>query len=301
MAEPKTKCGFVSLIGAPNAGKSTLINTLVGAKVSIVSRRVQTTRTRVIGIRMEGESQMIFVDTPGIFTPQKRLERAMVSAAWTGAEDADVVALLVDAARKKSDADTLAIIERLKQQNRKALLILNKIDACPKDRLLVFADELFKTGVFTDVYMISALTGDGVDKLVRDIADKLPEGPWHYDPDQITDMPMRLLAAEITREKIFQRLYQELPYAVTVETETWDEKENGRVEIRQVIYVTRDSQKAIILGKGGKQIKALGTAARQELMEILETPVHLDLFVKVRDKWTEDPDRYRDWGLDFNA
>lgn len=297
----ETRCGFVSLIGAPNAGKSTLINTLVGTKVSIVSRRVQTTRTRVIGIKMQEKSQIIFVDTPGIFKPAARLERAMVSSAWTGANDADLVALLVDAGRKSIDRDTLAIVEKLKNENKKALLILNKIDATDKPRLLVFADKLYQTGVFTDVYMISAKTGDGVEKLITDIAARLPQGPWLYDPEQITDMPMRLLAAEITREKIFQKLYQELPYAVTVETEKWQELEKGGVEIDQTIYVTRDSQKAIILGKGGQQIKALGTAARLELIDILECPVTLRLFVKVRENWKDDPERYREWGLDYHA
>ena len=294
-------CGFVSLIGAPNAGKSTLINQLIGAKVSIVSKRVQTTRTRVLGIRAVDQTQIIFIDTPGIFTPKKRMERAMVSSAWTGAGDSDVIALLVDAARKKPDPDTLAIVDKLKETGKKAVLILNKIDASPKDRLLVFADTLFKTGVFTDVYMISALKGDGVEKFLADMAQRMPPGPWHYAEDQMTDMPLRLLAAEITREKIFRNLYQELPYAVTVETEEWNELENGHIEISQVIYVTRDSQKAIILGKRGQQIKALGTAARKELQEILERPVHLRLFVKVREGWADDPERYRDWRLDFNA
>ncbi len=301
MAENKKRCGFVSIIGAPNAGKSTLVNRLVGAKVSIVSPKVQTTRTRVMGIINQGETQIVLVDTPGIFKPQQRLEKAMVSAAWQGTKDADVVVLIVDAGRGKINAEARAIVERLKTIERKAVLVLNKIDLVAKDKLLTLAAEMNAVGIFTDIYMISALSGDGTDRLLRDIAGRMPEGPWMFTEDQISDMPLRLLAAEITREKIFLQLGDELPYAATVETETWEEFDNGSVRIEQTVYVMRDSQKAIVLGKGGARIKKIGEAARLELEEILERRVHLRLFVKVREKWTDDPERYRDWGLDFNA
>lgn len=301
MTKKTTRCGFVGIIGAPNAGKSTLINKLVGAKVSIVSPKVQTTRTRVMGIVNKGGTQIIFVDTPGIFAPRKRLDRAMVSAAWQGAADAEVVLLLAEVARGKINDDTRAIIDKLKKQGRKAILVLNKVDLAEKEQLLKVSAELFGTGLFTDIYMVSALTGDGVDRLLQDLAAKMPEGPWMFNEDQISDMPLRLLAAEITREKIFLQLKEELPYASTVETETWEEFDNGSVKISQVVYVMRDTQKAIILGKGGAQIKKIGAAARLELEEILERRVHLSLFVKVRENWGDDPDRYREWGLDPNA
>jgi GTP-binding protein Era len=301
MTKNTRRCGFVSIIGAPNAGKSTLINKLVGAKVSIVSPKVQTTRTRVMGIVNRGSTQIVFVDTPGIFEPRKRLDRAMVSAAWQGAADAEIVLLIAEVARGKISPDTRAIIAKLKKQDRKVILVLNKIDLVEKEKLLKISSELFETGMFTDIYMISALSGDGVERLLQDIAAKMPEGPWMFNEDQISDMPMRLLAAEITREKIFLQLKEELPYASTVETETWQEFENGSVKISQIIYVMRDTQKAIILGKGGAQIKKIGEAARLELEEILERRVHLSLFVKVRENWGDDPDRYREWGLDPNA
>lgn len=294
-------CGFVSIIGAPNAGKSTLVNRLVGAKVSIVSPKVQTTRTRVMGIVNRGKTQIVFIDTPGIFAPKRRLEKAMVAAAWQGAKDAEVVALLIDAGHGKVNAETRAIIARLKETKRKVIGILNKIDLLKKENLLALAAELDAEGVFTDLYMISALNGDGVEKLLGDLARRMPEGPWMFSEDQITDMPLRLLAAEITREKIFLQLGDELPYASTVETESWEEFENGSVKISQTLYVMRDTQKAIVLGKGGTRIKRIGEASRKELEEILERRVHLSLFVKVRDKWTDDPDRYSAWGLDFNA
>lgn len=294
-------CGFVSIIGAPNAGKSTLINRLVGSKVSIVSPKVQTTRTRVMGIVNEGETQIVFVDTPGIFTPQKRLDRAMVSAAWQGTADAEIILLLIETARGKINAESQAIVSRLKEQGRKAVLALNKIDTVEKDKLLTISSELYETGVFTDIYMISALSGDGVERLLKDIAGRMPEGPWMFAEDQISDMPMRLLAAEITREKIFLQLEKELPYASTVETETWEEFDNGSVKISQVVYVMRDTQKAIILGKGGQQIKKIGEASRKELEEIFDRRVHLSLFVKVRENWADDPERYREWGLDPGA
>ncbi|MBU6474959.1 MAG: GTPase Era [Alphaproteobacteria bacterium] len=301
MSEEKRSCGFVSIIGAPNAGKSTLINRLVGAKVSIVSPKVQTTRTRVMGIVNKDDTQIIFVDTPGIFTPRKRLDRAMVSAAWAGADDAEIILLIVDVARGKINAESRSIIEKLQKQKRKTLLALNKIDLVEKEKLLALAAEMQATGVFTDIYMISAATGDGVAALLKDIAARMPAGPWMFGEDQISDMPLRLLAAEITREKIFLQLKEELPYASTVETETWEEFDNGSVKISQVIYVMRDTQKAIILGKGGTQIKKIGEASRRELEDILERRVHLSLFVKVRENWTDDPERYSAWGLDFGA
>ncbi|MFH1158514.1 MAG: GTPase Era [Pseudomonadota bacterium] len=294
-------CGFVSVIGAPNAGKSTLVNKLVGAKVSIVSPKVQTTRTRVTGIVNKGSTQIVFIDTPGIFTPRKRLDRAMVSAAWQGAAGTEIILLLIDAGRGKIDPDSRAIVAKLKEQNRKAALALNKIDLVEKDKLLAIATELHETGVFTDVYMISALNGDGVGRLLKDIADRMPEGPWMFGEDQVSDMPMRLLAAEITREKIFLQLKEELPYASTVETEKWEDFDNGSVRISQIIYVMRDTQKAIILGRGGAQIKKIGAASRKELEEIFDRRVHLSLFVKVRENWRDDPERYREWGLDPNA
>jgi len=295
------RCGFVGLIGAPNAGKSTLMNCLVGSKVSIVSPKVQTTRSRVLGITIHDQSQIIFVDTPGIFTPQKRMEKAMVAAAWQGARDADVIAVLIDASRSKISDESWGIIKRLETEERKAILILNKIDLIKRDTLLALADELNKSGVFTDIYMVSALKGDGIKKLMDDLSKTMPEGPWHYAEDQISDMPMRLLAAEITREKIFLQLQQELPYETTVETEEWEVFDNGDIKIRQIIYVMRKSQKAIVLGKKGVRIKSIGEKSRKELEELFDTRVHLNLFVKVRENWIDDPERYRDWGLDFNA
>ncbi|MDY0008651.1 MAG: GTPase Era [Bdellovibrionales bacterium] len=296
-----TRCGFVGIIGAPNAGKSTLLNQLVGAKVSIVSPKVQTTRVRVMGIVNHGDAQIVFVDTPGIFAPKKRLEKAMVAAAWQGMQDAEVTVLLADASKGRVNADTRAIIDRLKAQDKKVVLALNKIDLLKKEKLLELVTTLNAEGIFTDVYMISALTGDGVERMMNDIASRMPAGPWMFGEDQISDMPMRLLAAEITREKIFLQLGDELPYASTVETESWEEFDNGSVKVSQTIYVMRDTQKAIVLGKGGTRIKKIGQAAREELEEMLERRVHLSLFVKVREKWTDDPARYAAWGLDFNS
>ena len=295
-----TRCGFVALIGAPNAGKSTLLNRLVGAKVSIVTPKVQTTRTRVLGIAMRRGAQVIFIDTPGIFEPRRRLDRAMVAAAWSGAADADFVVLLVDA-EKGYSGDARRIVEGLAKAGRKAILALNKIDLIKRDRLLALSAELNETGIFTDTYMISATTGDGVDDLMATLVSRLPEGPYLYPEDQLSDMPERLLAAEITREKLFLQLRQELPYSLTVETEEWEDKPDGSVRIGQVIYVRRGTQKAIVLGKGGQQIKSVGAAAREELEVLLGCKVHLFLFVKVREKWGDDPERYRDWGLDFDA
>ena len=257
------RCGFVAIIGAPNAGKSTLLNALVGAKVAIVSPKVQTTRSRVVGIAMAGEAQLIFVDTPGIFAPKRRLDRAMVAAAWAGVADADLTVLLVDAARSTLDADSLSIIARLKESGQRVILALNKIDLIPRDRLLALADTLNKEGIFTDIFMISAATGDGLDKLRATLAERVKPGPWLYPEDDLSDMPMRLMAAEITREKVFLQLQQELPYAVMVETEAWEEFENGSVKISQIITVQRDSQKAIVLGAKGARVKAIGAAARR--------------------------------------
>lgn len=300
--EPENpKCGFVALVGAPNAGKSTLLNALVGAKLSIVSPKVQTTRSRVLGIATEGDAQILYVDTPGIFKPKRRLDRAMVAAAWQGAGDADMVVLLNDVTRKSVDEDTANIVQRLKEAGRQAILVLNKIDQVPREKLLARTAELHAHGIFTDVFMISALNGDGVDDLRRAIVERLPAGHWLYPGDQLSDMPLRLIAAEITREKLFLQLHDELPYETTVETEGWEEFDNGSVKISLVVYVQRDTQKAIVLGKGGRRIKEIGAAARAELETFLERRVHLMLFVKVREDWAEDPERYRDLGLDYNA
>jgi GTP-binding protein Era len=295
-----TKCGFVAIIGAPNVGKSTLLNRLVGAKVSIVSPKVQTTRTRVLGLTVKGPVQLIFIDTPGIFAPRRRLDRAMVAAAWDGAGDADHIAFLVDADRG-INRNTQAIIDRLVERQATADLIINKVDLVKKPDLLALADKLNQTGLFRETFMISAETGDGVDGLAEHWASIVPEGPWLFPEDQLSDMPERLLAAEITREKLYHQLHQELPYAATVETESWTDQEDGSVRIEQVIYVQRDSQKAIVLGKKGARIKSIGADSRAELEDMFGCRVHLFLFVKVREKWGDDPDRYRDWGLDYNA
>ncbi len=295
-----SRCGFIALVGAPNAGKSTLLNALVGGKVSIVTPKVQTTRTRVTGIAMAGDAQLVFIDTPGIFQPARRLDQAMVDAAWGGARDADIVVVLVDA-KRGIDSDAQRIIDGLKRRQRQAIAALNKIDLVKRAALLPLTAALDATGVFTDTFMISALDGDGVDDLVATLAAPLPPGPWHYPADQAADMPVRLLAAEITREKVFLQLQQELPDATAVETEAWTEGADGSVRIDQVLYVRRDSQKSIVLGKGGRRIKAIGSDSRKELEEILGHRVHLFLHVKVRDKWPDDPERYRDLGLDFDA
>jgi GTP-binding protein Era len=299
--EGPTRAGFVAVLGAPNVGKSTLVNRIVGAKVSIVSPKVQTTRTRVRGICMHGRSQIVFVDTPGIFLPRRRLDRAMVAAAWDEATEADRIVLLIDST-KGVDDDTRRIVERLKAEGRAdVVLVFNKVDLIKKDDLLPLADALAKEGIVSDTFMVSAATGDGVDDLVTFLADRMPEGPWLFPEDQISDMPERLLAAEITREQLYRQLHQELPYRATVETESWQEREDGSVRIDQVIYVEKASQKAIVLGKGGARIKDIGAAARHELEALLERRVHLFLFVKVREGWGEDPERYKDLGLDFNA
>lgn len=295
-----TKCGFVALIGAPNAGKSTLLNTLVGTKVSIVSRKVQTTRNLVRGIALDGPAQIIFVDTPGIFAPKRRLDRAMVASAWGGAGDADVVALLVDA-RKGVDDETRAILDGLGKVKAPKILILNKIDTLERARLLELAAELDRTGLFEETFMISALKGDGLDKLMRQLAARMPAGPWLYPEDQVSDAPLRVLAAEITREKLFERLHDELPYEITVETELWKDQPDGSARVEQTIYVSREGHKKIVIGEGGRTIKAIGSAARKEIIEAAEHNVHLFLFVKVRPDWGDDPERYRVMGLDFKA
>lgn len=296
------RCGFVAVVGPPNAGKSTLVNRLVGAKVSIVSPKVQTTRSRVLGIAMVEElsAQLIFVDTPGIFEPKRRLDRAMVQAAWNGVADADLTAVLVDAQRGEDD-DSRRIVQRLVDRGKKACLVLNKIDLIRRDQLLGLASSLTASGVFDPVFMISATKGDGVDDLMAYFASQVPEGPWHFPEDQISDMPQRLLAAEITREQIFLQLHQELPYAATVDTEQWQERDDGGVRIDQTIYVLKDSQKAIVLGKGGSRIKAIGERARHELEGLLERRVHLFLHVKTRGSWHEERQHYRMLGLDFDV
>lgn len=298
--EVERRCGYVAVIGAPNSGKSTLVNGLVGAKVSIVTHKVQTTRTRVLGIAMLGDTQIVLVDTPGIFAPRRRLDRAMVGAAWQGAREADVIVLVVDAKAGFNEA-VRAIVDGLKAENRKAALALNKIDLVRKDTLLALAAEITDAGLFTDVFMISAAKGDGVSDLLAHLAERMPVGPWLFPEDQVSDMPMRLLAAEVTREKLYLAVHQELPYALTVETESWEDTADGGVRIDQVIYVERESQRAIVLGRGGQRIKQVGQAARVELAEMLERPVHIFLFVKVRERWQEDPERYSVWNLDFNA
>jgi GTP-binding protein Era len=296
-----TAAGFVALIGAPNSGKSTLLNALVGAKVSIVSRKVQTTRARVLGIAIEGRAQIVFVDTPGIFRPRKRLDRAMVAAAWQGVEDADLVALLADAHAnaRALDEETAAIVAKLGESGRKAVLVLNKVDLVNPPQLLGLAERLNRVGIFTDTFMISALTGDGVADVKRHFAKAMPPGPWLFPEDQLSDMPDRLLAAKLVREQLFEQLHQELPYALTVETEGWEEREDGSVKIDATIYVQRESQRAIVLGAKGERIKSIGAAARRELEALLERRVHLFLFVKVREKWQDDPERYRAMGLEW--
>jgi GTPase len=294
----RTRCGFVALIGAPNAGKSTLLNALVGSKVSIVSHKVQTTRAQVRGLAIEGDAQIVFVDTPGIFRPKRRLDRAMVTSAWGGAGDADVVALLIDA-RKGVDEENEAILQKLPEVRRPKVLILNKIDVIERSRLLGLAADLNARVPFESTFMVSALTGDGVGDLKRALAERMPPGPWLYPEDQLSDAPLRMLAAEITREKIYERLHEELPYRSTVETDQWQERPDGSVRIEQTIYVERESQRKIVLGKGGQTIKAISQAARKELGALIETPVHLFLFVKVRENWGDDPERYREMGLEF--
>ncbi|MGF1639353.1 MAG: GTPase Era [Rhodospirillales bacterium] len=295
-----TRCGFVAVVGSPNVGKSTLVNRLVGAKVAIVSPKVQTTRSRLLGIVIAGRTQVVLIDTPGIFAPQRRLDRAMVAAAWRGATDGDEILLVVDA-KRGADTETLAIVRRLASLRRTAILVLNKIDLVEKPRLLVVAAQLAGQGTFSQTFMVCAETGDGVDDLLSCLAARLPPGPWLYPADQVSDLPNRLFAAEITREKIFLQLQQELPYASAVATESWTELRDGGVRIDQVIYVERPGHKAIVVGRNGSRIKRIGEAARTELERHLGRRVHLFLFVKVRQNWKDDPERYRDLGLDFDA
>ena len=293
-----THSGFVALIGAPNAGKSTLVNRLVGAKVSIVTHKVQTTRALVRGIATHRNAQIVFVDTPGIFQPKRRLDRAMVTTAWGGAKDADLVLVLIDAERGlRGDAE--AMLERLADVRQPVVLVLNKVDRVPRETLLGLASAANERAKFEATFMVSALTGSGCEDLLDFLARRLPEGPWYYPEDQLSDLPMRQLAAEITREKLYLRLHQELPYSSHVETEKWEEKKDGSVRIEQVIYIERDSQKKIVLGSKGETIKAIGAAARKEIGEILGQTVHLFLFVKVRENWGDDPERYREMGLEF--
>lgn len=300
--ENNMHCGFVAVLGAPNAGKSTLVNHFLGTKVSIVSHKVQTTRTMVRGIAINGDAQIVFIDTPGIFNPKKRLEKAMVSAAWMGASDADMVMLLVDA-KKGLDEETNSIISNLKEyyKNKPKILVINKVDTIKRDKLLALSSALNDTGIFEETFMISALNGDGTDDLYKNITNRMPKGVWMFPEDQISDMPQRLLAAEITREKVFLRLHDEIPYSIAVDTEGWEEKEDGSIRIDQTIYVERISQKQIVLGKNGRKIKSIGSEARVELEDIFECRIHLFIFVKVREKWANDPAQYSQWGLDFNV
>lgn len=299
--EAMTKAGFVALIGAPNAGKSTLMNAMVGQKVSIVTPKVQTTRSRIRGIAMQDTAQIIFVDTPGIFTPKRRLDRAMVQAAWQGAEDGDILLMLHDCARREIDEDTLNIIEQLKKSGRKASLVLNKIDLPPQERLLERADAMSKLYDFERIFMVSAETGNGIDDLKSWLAGHMPASPYLFDPDDLSDMPLRLLAAEIMREKLFLNLHQELPYQLTVETESWDERDDGSAEVHLSIYVAREGHRGIILGKQGQTIKRIGSAARRDLEDALERRVHVFSHVKYRKDWMDDSARYSLWDLDYNA
>lgn len=294
----QTRSGFVALIGAPNAGKSTLVNQLVGTKVSIVTHKVQTTRALVRGIFIENNAQIVLVDTPGIFRPKRRLDRAMVTTAWGGAKDADIILVILDAQGGLNE-NAEALLESMVNVRQKKVLVLNKVDRVDPPKLLELAQKANEKVAFDRTFMISALNGSGCKDLAKFLADSVPNGPWYYPEDQISDMPMRQLAAEITREKLYLRLHEELPYSSTVETESWEERKDGSVRIEQVIYVERESQKKIVLGHKGETIKAIGQSARKEISEILEQNVHLFLFVKVRENWGNDPERYREMGLDF--
>jgi GTP-binding protein Era len=292
-----TRCGFVAVIGAPNAGKSTLVNALTGAKVSIVSHKAQTTRARIRAIAVEGGAQIVFIDTPGIFAPRRALDRAMVKAAWAGLEEADLALLLVDA-RAGITEEVEKLVERLAEVKTPVVLVLNKVDLVERPSLLALARDLNAQGRFTATFMVSALTGDGLADLARFAFAAMPEGPWLYPEDQVADFPTRFLASELTREQVFARLHDELPYASTVETEGWRELADGSVRIEQVIYVERDSQRRIVLGEKGRTIKSIGQAARAGIAEALGRPVHLFLFVKVRKNWSADPERLRMMGLE---
>jgi GTPase len=297
-AESATRCGFVALIGAPNVGKSTLVNALVGTKVSIVTPKAQTTRALIRGIATDGTAQLILVDTPGIFAPRRRLDRAMVGTAWGSAQDADIAALVVDSRKGVADEDE-AVLRGVNDVRAAKILVLNKVDLVAKPALLALTQTLNERAAFAATFMISALTGDGVADLKRWLGGHVPAGPWLYPEDQIADAPLRHLAAEITREKLYLRLHQELPYQSTVETEVWKELKDGAVRIEQTIYVERESQRKIVLGKGGQTIRAIGAAARADIAAAIEQPVHLFLFVKVREGWGDDPERYREMGLEF--
>ncbi|HLZ05933.1 MAG TPA: GTPase Era [Bradyrhizobium sp.] len=297
-ARAATRCGFVALIGAPNVGKSTLVNALVGSKVTIVSRKVQTTRALIRGIVIDHNAQIILVDTPGIFQPKRRLDRAMVSTAWSGAHDADLVCVLLDA-KAGLDEEADSILTRLAGVDHEKILVLNKIDLVPREKLLALAKAANDRLPFAKTFMVSALSGDGVEDLRAALGEMVPAGPFLYPEDQMSDAPMRQLAAEITREKIYQKLHQELPYQSTVETDSWTERKDNSVRIEQTIFVERESQRKIVLGKGGATIKAIGADSRKEIADILGVPVHLFLFVKVRENWGDDPDRYRQMGLEF--
>lgn len=305
-AEGESKCGFIALSGAPNAGKSTLLNRIVGTKIAIVTPKVQTTRSRMSGIAIRGPGQLIFIDTPGIFKAKRRLERAMVAAAWSGLVDADLAVVVVDGDRAakspgKMDPDTADIVAGLKRVKARAVLALNKIDLVQAESLLEVTRVHDSSGVFERIFMISAATGDGVDDLVDHLGEGLRPGPWLYPEDQLTDVPMRVMAAEVTREQAFLQLHQELPYALTVETETWEEREDGAVRIDQIILIQRESQKGMVVGKGGARIKSIGSAARGELEKLLGRKVHLFLHVKARANWMERAEHYREMGLDFNG
>lgn len=297
-APTATRCGFVALIGAPNVGKSTLVNALVGAKVTIVSRKVQTTRALIRGIVIENNAQIILVDTPGIFLPKRRLDRAMVSTAWSGAHDADLVCVLLDA-KAGIDEEAEAILAKAASVKHDKILVINKVDLVQREKLLALAQAANERMAFAKTFMIAAISGDGVDDLRHTLAEIVPPGPFLYPEDQMSDAPMRQLAAEITREKIYRKLHQELPYQSTVETDKWEERKDKSVRIEQTIFVERESQRKIVLGAGGATIKSIGADSRKELAEILGVPVHLFLFVKVRENWGDDPDRYREMGLEF--
>lgn len=300
MSEDQIRCGYVAVVGAPNAGKSTLVNGLVGTKVSIVSPKVQTTRFRVLGIAMDGPAQIILVDTPGIFQPKRRLERAMVAAAWGGAVDADIICMIVDAHRG-FDEDSQGIVSRLRDAKRQAILILNKVDLVKRDSLLALTARINAENIFTDTFMVSAMKGDGVADVLKRLSALVPPGPWMFPEDQVSDLPQRMLAAEITREKAFHVLHEELPYSLTIGTDQWEEREDGSARIDQTIYIERESQKAIVVGKSGRQIKAIGAAARLELERLLERRIHLFLHVKVKEDWSEKRGFYSEMGLEFDA
>jgi len=299
MTEPEnTRCGFIALVGAPNAGKSTLLNALVGTKVSIVTHKAQTTRAQIRGVVTEGAAQIVFIDTPGIFAPKRRLDRAMVESAWTGAGDADFVALIIDAERGVT-AEVEALLKGLENVRHPRVLVLNKIDLIPHEKLLGLSADLNARLKFEATFMLSALKGSGVKDFLDWTAERIPPGPWHFPEDQLTDLTLAITAAEVTREKLFLRIHEEIPYNATVETEKFTIQKDGSYRIDQVIYVTRDTHKKIVLGAGGQTIKAIGADSRKELMEMYEVPVHLFLFVKVRERWADDPERYREMGLEW--